>query len=244
MSDPAETDDAARRRSVAGYVQVDGDVHYRPLRYLRPKTLAAIGYQFRAIAERFPESDVLEVGTGTGLTAELLRRCGHRVTTLDVDAAVRPDVLGSVTDIPLDDASHDVFACFEVLEHLPWEEVPLALAELARVTRRGGALSVPTVVPRVLVQRLNHRGHSRPFLFRLPTLFGRRRLKNRDGQHAWELGANRTRDELHALLTGAGFRVVDEFVAPEILYHHFFVVEPAAASSASTPASSRSKTAE
>src|SRR3954447_19676753 len=79
---------------------------------------------------RLSPATVLEVGPGSGFVTECLRRAGVTVTTLDIDATVRPDVVGSVADIPLPDDSVDVALASEVLEHLPFDQVEHALAEL------------------------------------------------------------------------------------------------------------------
>ena len=211
-------------QDVSDWVQVDGKKHYHPIRYLRPKHMASIGYQFQLIVEYFQDCSVLEVGVGTGLTAELLRQVGHVVTTLDVDEKLRPDILASVTDIPSSDAEFGAFACFEVLEHLPWDRVAQALRELNRVSQFGGVLSVPTVEPKLLLQRHNERGHSRPVI--IPIGIRRRRsLKHSGGEHYWELGANRSAKELCKQCESAGFTVVRRFVAPENMYHYFFVLK-------------------
>ena len=58
---------------------------------------------------------------------------------LDIDASVRPDILGSMTAMPaVADASVDAVFSSHNIEHLYVHEVPLALAEFRRVLRPGG----------------------------------------------------------------------------------------------------------
>jgi SAM-dependent methyltransferase len=90
---------------------------------------------------------VLEVGPGSGLVTDWLRRAGIEVTTVDIDTDVRPDVVASVTSLPVAPASYDVVLCCEVMEHLPWPDAVRALAELRRVSRLGAVVSLPDVTP-------------------------------------------------------------------------------------------------
>jgi predicted SAM-dependent methyltransferase len=78
--------------------------------------------------------------------------CGEDANRLDIigidanytSARVRA---GSVTALPLEDASFDRALCLDVLEHLTYEEQPRALAELHRVLKPAGELlvSVPNL---------------------------------------------------------------------------------------------------
>jgi SAM-dependent methyltransferase len=92
-------------------------------------------------------STALEVGPGSGVVTDWLRRAGVDVTTLDPDTALEPGIVGSVTAIPLDDDSFDVVLCSQVLEHLPFEEAEVALREIRRVCRRGAVVSLPDARP-------------------------------------------------------------------------------------------------
>jgi SAM-dependent methyltransferase len=98
---------------------------------------------------RFEPNVVLEVGPGAGFVTWFLRQSGVQVRTLDIDETVSPDIVSSVTEIPLEADSVDVVLISEVLEHLPFPDVERALAELARVARSGVVISVPDDRPYV-----------------------------------------------------------------------------------------------
>jgi len=89
---------------------------------------------------------VLHVGCGSrGATAlhEAFRGPGWRELRLDVDPAARPDIVASMTNMPMvDSASVDAVFSSHNLEHLEAHEVPLALGEFFRVLRPGGLLLV------------------------------------------------------------------------------------------------------
>jgi len=89
---------------------------------------------------------VLDAGCGEGI---LVEEYAGRLDIIGVDANYSSArvTLGSVTALPLPDASIDRALCLDVLEHLAYEEQPRALAELFRVLRPGGELlvSVPNL---------------------------------------------------------------------------------------------------
>jgi SAM-dependent methyltransferase len=125
--------------------QIDASI-YRSRAYLTKERLCSFWYQFDEVLTLGPAS-VLEVGPGPGIVTGWMRDAGLDVSTLDFDEDVQPDVLGSVTKIPLEDAAVDVSLCAQVLEHLPWPDAALAMSELARVSRKGVVLTVPDVSP-------------------------------------------------------------------------------------------------
>jgi len=122
-------------------VQVPWTQYFTP-RYCSPKRLASYGHQLQEVSRLKPES-VLEIGIGNGIVAGLMKSCGYAVTTLDHDASLGPDVVASVTSVPLEDDVVDVVLCCEVLEHLPYEQVSMALSEIRRVSSKFAVLSVP-----------------------------------------------------------------------------------------------------
>lgn len=88
-------------------------------------------------------SSVLEIGPGGGITTSVLRQHGVKVTTLDLDSQIKPDVVGSVTQLPFADNSFDAVVGFEILEHLPFEQFSVALKEMGRVSKKHIYISLP-----------------------------------------------------------------------------------------------------
>jgi SAM-dependent methyltransferase len=95
-----------------------------------------------------PSSRLLDAGCGSGRTLDELARYG-RVSGVDlspeaVAAAWRrghEDVqVSRVEEMPFADGTFDVVTCLDVVEHTPDDRA--TLAELLRVTRRGGLLLV------------------------------------------------------------------------------------------------------
>jgi ubiquinone/menaquinone biosynthesis C-methylase UbiE len=116
------------------------------------------------LVERYAAGkDVLEVGCGTGLILERVASFSDEAWGFDLSSGMlaRARTRGlrvaqaSVTDIPFPDERFDVTCSFKVLAHV--EPIRAAVAELARVTRRGGYLLLEFYNPlslRYLVKRL------------------------------------------------------------------------------------------
>ena len=167
---------------------------------------------------------ILEVGKGGGVVSDHLKRMGFLVTTLDIDADTRPDVVGDIMSLPFDVQSYDVILSAEVLEHLPFKKLSDALRELYRVTRRFVVISLP------------YRGSLIRASFKVPFLkkrdwcfvvpyFWKKHVLTSSG-HYWEVGKRGfSRAVIREKFTDAGFRVKKEKVFCDDSDHIFFVLE-------------------
>lgn len=163
--------------------QVDAS-HYQKGSYRSKDRWLSYWYQLSLVRKVHPAT-VLEIGPGEGVVSEALCKDKVAVTTCDIDAAVRPDIVGSITALPLPDSSFDLVLAAEVLEHIRFEDVPVALAEIARVARTHVVISLPHAgytfgweckVP--LLPRTQ-------WLFKIPFFW---KTHTFNGEHYWELG--------------------------------------------------------
>lgn len=203
-------------------VQVE-DGFYEFDRYVTDERWASFWHQIRAVLGTRPAT-VLEVGPGFGATTFGLRRAGVNVTTFDFDPALKPDVVGDVRRLGelVPAKSFDTACAFQILEHLPFEDFPVALEALAGAARRNVIISLP------------YWGYPLEFRFRFlknrfSGRFARKLSRNPvwtfDGQHYWELGTKghsvaRVERELEK-----HFIVRKKYFCPDYSYHYFFECE-------------------
>ena len=98
---------------------------------------------------------LLNVGCGRAPLPASFRREEWREIRHDIDPAVQPDVVGSMTDLSgYADASVDAVYSSHSLAHLPPHETPLALAEFRRVLKPGGVAWIIVPDVQALAERI------------------------------------------------------------------------------------------
>ncbi len=202
-------------------IQVDASHYVRP-GYLFPERWASYWHQIDAVRGLKP-SRLLEIGIGNGIVAHALAKLGMTVDTLDIDPALHPTMVGSVTKIPAPDASYDVVLCAELLEHLPWEEFKTALAEITRVSKKHVIITVP------------HAGYVFSLLFKVPFLAWVRlgfkvpqffKTHAFNGQHYWETGKKGfSRARIRRAVETGGLRILDARIHPDDPAHYCLICE-------------------
>mgnify|MGYP001587874160 FL=1 len=171
----------------------------------------------------FKPETVLEIGVGNRIVCDTSGRLGIKVTTLDIAGDLKPDIVASVTKMPLADKSFDVVLAAEILEHIPWEELPGALSEIRRVSKKYAVITFP------------HSGYTFSFSWKVPLLppqrwifkiphFWKKHVFN--GEHYWELGKRGFPvRRVKKLLQSSGFKVIKSGTDPEDPAHWAFLLE-------------------
>ena len=178
-------------------------------------------HQTNEIISLDPQS-VLEIGIGNGMVSNYLKGRGLDVTTLDIKERLRPDIIASVLDIPLGDSTFDVVACYEVLEHMEYQEFGVALSEIYRVCKRTALISLPDQNRAIRI--LLHV----PVLGEKQWMVSTPRIKKRklDVYHKWEIGRwGYPLKKIVSDMGAVGFSLSNTYRVFEIPYHRFFILE-------------------
>ncbi|MFC1791489.1 methyltransferase domain-containing protein [Gemmatimonadota bacterium] len=201
--------------------QVDSS-HYSHSSYGTKSRYASYWHQIDEILRLDPET-TLEVGVGSSLVSGYLKGLGLRIVTCDIDPDLAPDVVGSVDQLPFRDASFDVVAAFQLLEHLPFERLREILGEFFRVSRGYLVLSLPDRrrFARLLVNI--YPGAQIDLSFSYPRLFPPRHRF--DGEHFWEIGKRGYPiSVLKDTYDECGWELIRDYRVPEKPFHHFFIL--------------------
>lgn len=200
------------------------ETNYLSLNYLSRERWISYWYQLMEVMASSPTS-VLEIGPGPNVVSHVLKKMGLSYTSLDIDWKLRPRVVADVTKLPFTNKSFDTVLAAQVLEHIPFTQVPTALGEIARVSRRSLVITLPhysLFSPSFALKLF-------PFVPRVQKVFSISILspKHRfDGQHYWEIGK---RDysfaKVLSVLRGIeNWKLSHDYIIEENPYHHVFVL--------------------
>jgi len=167
--------------------------------------------------------EVLEIGIGNSFLTRYFKEKDLKITTLDIEHELRPDVAGSVLFLPFTNSSFELVTCYEVLEHLPYEDFCKALNELGRVSQSNVVISLPdaSTIYRVNIELPRFK----PIKKLIPHPFPRSTPHVYDGEHYWEIGKSqyplkKILQDIHR----SGLNVVKTYRVFEFYYHRFFLL--------------------
>lgn len=196
--------------------------HYSFSSYFYKGRWMSYWYQVKEIAEREDIKTILDIGPGTSFLANVLaiHRPDTTYATLDIAEDVKPDIVGGVTAIPLENESYDCVSAFQVLEHIEFSDFETALKEISRVSKKYVMISLP------------HYGTPVSFSFRLPffkkinfsTMLPRRKKHVFCGQHYWEIGKHGYSPKKIRKIINNHFNIVTEYSPEENMYHRFYIL--------------------
>jgi len=196
--------------------------HYFNMFYDSKKRFISYWHQIYEIIKLEPKR-VLEIGIGNSFLSKYLKDRNLKVITLDIDEKLNPDKVGSVLNIPFADNSFEVVACYELLEHLPYENFFKAISEIFRVSKSYSVLSLPDKsrfcslylqIQKIVIFKK---------LLGLPRISVP--IHKFDGEHYWEIGkAGYPLEKITKDIQRTGFKIEKTYRIFENPEHRFFIL--------------------
>ena len=115
---------------------------------LEPRRFSSTQIQLTSVTDLGDSiQSILEIGPGSGYFSSILKNLGYDVKTADIKSRTNPDYLGDFLEVDIPER-FDMVAAFEMLQHLPYEDLPAALEKIAALSSRYVFISVPASVHR------------------------------------------------------------------------------------------------
>ena len=197
---------------------------YMTMEYLSRERWISFWYQIMEVNKTSPLK-ILEIGPGPAIVSGILKKMNISLITLDIDPRLNPDVCADATALPFAGKSFDTVLAAEILEHIPFDEVPKALKELSRVAKKSIVITLPHFshfAPSIALKIFPYVSRfSKVFPISLP-------VKHKfDGQHYWEIGKRETSlSKVKKMFSEVkGWRLARDYLIEENPYHHVFVLQ-------------------
>lgn len=202
-------------------IQVEPEAYFNE-QYNSKRRFCSYWHQIKESISLKPER-MLEIGVGNSFVSNYLKERGLSIITLDIDKRLKPDIVGTILELPFADESFDVVGCFEVIEHLSFSDLNRALSEIFRVSKSFAVLST------IDVSRANRFNVEVPLVGEIKRLIPLPRIRklvhNFDGQHYWEIGkAGYSLKRVVMEIQNAGFQVLRTYRVFENYHHRFFIL--------------------
>jgi ubiquinone/menaquinone biosynthesis C-methylase UbiE len=191
--------------------------------YVNLQRFISYYYQIDSVMKTNAKS-VLEIGIGNRMIADYLDKSGFNVVTCDFNEKLNPDKVGDIRNLPFEDNTFDAVLAFEILEHIPFEDVEVALSELKRVSKKNVIISIP--YPGFHFEIIINANI--PFLNKMLRLIAKVPFfihEHKKGEHYWEMGRKNNSKRTVKELLKMHFDIKDEFQVILNPQHYFFILE-------------------
>ncbi len=194
-------------------------------------------YQLNSIINLNPEK-ILEIWVGSNMLSSTLKLNWYDITTFDHDPTLKPDFVWDIIDLPFEKDKFDTIACFEVIEHIPFEDSITALKELYRVSSKNVIISIPYSCFYLNFSLGNFycslfKGiysffwwiphEPRTISFKMPFFF---LTKTSCEYHYWELWQKwYSKKTFNKIIEWIGFKIKKTFHNPFYPYHYYIILE-------------------
>lgn len=202
--------------------------HYNFLSYVHIQRWCSYYHQISEIIRVSPNR-ILMIGKGDDIVSDVVKSVlsDTTITTVDFDSALMPDICADVRKLSeaLNGEKYDCIVCCQVLEHLQYNDFPLALNEIKQCMTEEGTL----------ILSLPDSGLPLGIRINTPHIKSEKTIKichwwykdfEFNGEHYWEINSAKPYSVKKIRRVVAGlFEIKKEFLANNNDFHRFFILK-------------------
>ncbi len=209
---------------------VDGRKEYFTKRYINAKRWTTYAEIIKWVLNIEP-SNILEIGIGNRLVADIIRKIGFTIKLLDLDVSLNPDYIMDVRDesiLQFKD-KFDLVIASQVLEHISYSDYLKALHNISFITKKF-IMTLPHCIKHNLFL-----SYSLKFDFfekywkvlRFGTkLYTKKLPYNYNTKHSWEIGTRSlSLRKVKKDIKKQGWEIIKSYFNMDNPYHYIFILE-------------------
>lgn len=112
--------------------------------YLSKARFMSFWHQIDEVLKTKPKT-VLEIGMGSGIVSEILKKYGVDVKTIDINKKVNPDFVGDIRIYKFKEKFDTVLAA-EIFEHMPFADFQKTLKNIKPIVKKNVVITLPEAI--------------------------------------------------------------------------------------------------
>ena len=206
--------------------------HYYSSEYLKRERLYSYVEQIELVKRYTKSRDkILEIGKGNGFLYRFLKEyLKIEVECVDINPELTPDIVDNIiSPKKLIENSFDIVTCYEVVEHMHFEDSVRSIQNICKVGRKYCLVSVPDM--RYFINLNGTVFGSLPVSFGKMLSTGRLRNKSKTfgKDHYWEIGitVNNQKYDPHFVRNNLfqELNVISDYRCNLVPWHHYYVIK-------------------
>ena len=98
--------------------------------------------QIKSVTNLSNIKNILEIGPGNQFFSTIIKMLGYEIKTNDIKKRTNPNYLGDIREIKIEE-KFDLVVAFEVLQHIPFNELKSTLIKLGNISDKYILISLP-----------------------------------------------------------------------------------------------------
>lgn len=208
----------------------DGRIKYYTKRYINVNRWTTYSEIIKRVLEIEP-SNILEIGIGNRLVADILKKIGFSITVLDNDESLKPDYVMDIRDNALLQFKNkfDLVIASQVLEHIPYTDFVNVLHNISFITKRF-IMTLPYCDKHnfFISWNLNlHYFDKYRQTFQVGRkIYSKKLPYNYNIKHRWEIGTKGfSLKKIKKQIKKQGWKINRNYFNHSFPYHYFFILQ-------------------
>ena len=143
---------------------IEDTLKHERLSAINENRFSSLFMQIKSVTNLSNIKNILEIGPGNQFFSTIIKMLGYEIKTNDIKKRTNPNYLGDIREIKIEE-KFDLVVAFEVLQHIPFNELKSTLIKLGNISDKYILISLPYQV------------HSFNFSIKFPSILFPRKLK-------------------------------------------------------------------